>query len=68
MNVSTYVLRTVIALAATATFTMAQATMKNACGSQGHTMKNACGSHGSHMKKRALSDFPHGIDLIIRQG
>lgn len=52
MKISTYALHTVMALAATATFTMAQATMKNACGSNGQTMKNACGPHGKHMNMK----------------
>jgi hypothetical protein len=51
MKISTYTLHAMMVLAATATFTLAQATMKNACGAHGHMAKNACSSHGSQMKK-----------------
>ena len=52
MKIATYALHTALALAAAVTLTTAQASMKNACGSQGHTMlkKSGCGFNGSAVK------------------
>ncbi|AWP22406.1 hypothetical protein C4901_02785 [Acidiferrobacter sp. SPIII_3] len=53
MKIATYALHTALALAATVALTTAQASMKNACGSQGHTMmmkKSGCGFNGSAVK------------------
>jgi len=61
MKIVTPALHALMILAATATLTMAQASMKNACGSNGHmnmknnhmNMKNACGSNGYMPMKKS---------------
>lgn len=50
MKISTTALHAIMALATTVAITTAQASMKNACGSQGQMTKSACAPKKNAMK------------------